>query len=43
MMQEERNCLEQKIHICQDAERLTNLYEAMSQEGIHVKCRMYPC
>ena len=37
MMQEERNYLELKIPICQDAEWVTNLCKTMSQEGIHVK------
>ena len=37
MMQEERDYQELKIPISQDAEWLTNLCKAMSQEGIHVK------
>lgn len=37
MMQEERNYLELKIPICQNAEWLSNLCDAMAKEGIYVK------
>jgi len=37
MMQEERNYLELKIPISQNAEWLTNLCDAMAKEGIYVK------